>query len=367
MDDYEKARQINRSFDDYLIELLDFETMLGESVTPTNKMRTLKRGLHSELIKAILVHEGMEYDDFVSKASRIDQALPKSKKEKDSKEEKDRDSRGGRDGRDGKDGKDTRNTRTGNRPRRFDRNQRSSTSTSSSTTKPNIAELKPEIGYDEVREFGLFCHCKEKGHMRKDCPKLKKTGPQVNSVTININSSHPPQSHRDHHRLRTINKIRQGYTIKDARSYNARSYNARSYKDAILGRKPVPKLEAPSWSIKQDHQTIANSTSNSINTYRSSNLYQNWQNLSLPISPSTTPVLATLLILEPRTTSSLPLSPMSTNIKYRKLAEPIPIQQAVIGSKPKCNSIAKVNFTFGRSGQRSSVCISFTLPTTTLL
>jgi hypothetical protein len=46
--------------------------MLSENITATNKMRALKRELHSELAKAMLVHEEIEYDDFIAKASRID-------------------------------------------------------------------------------------------------------------------------------------------------------------------------------------------------------------------------------------------------------------------------------------------------------
>jgi hypothetical protein len=72
MDDYEKIRQDNHSFDDYLIELLDFEVIFDENITLINKIYTLKYGLYSELIKVILIHKGMEYDDFVSKISRID-------------------------------------------------------------------------------------------------------------------------------------------------------------------------------------------------------------------------------------------------------------------------------------------------------
>jgi hypothetical protein len=90
--------------------------------------------------------------------------------------------------------------------------------------------------------------------MRKDCSKLKKTtNPQANSIVININPSHLPQIHREHHRLPIVNKIRQGYATK----------NARSYRDAALGRIPAPKLEALSWSVnhkkdRRDHQNISN-------------------------------------------------------------------------------------------------------------
>jgi hypothetical protein len=35
-------------------------------------MRALKCRLYSELAKAILVHEEIEYDDFITKISRID-------------------------------------------------------------------------------------------------------------------------------------------------------------------------------------------------------------------------------------------------------------------------------------------------------
>jgi len=44
--------------------------MLGD-VKKREKMRVLKRGLHDDLKKAMLVHEGLDYDEFVSKASRI--------------------------------------------------------------------------------------------------------------------------------------------------------------------------------------------------------------------------------------------------------------------------------------------------------
>jgi hypothetical protein len=139
--------------------------MLSENITATNKMRALKRRLYSELAKAMLVHEEMKYDDFIAKASRINQALPKNKKEKEGKDEKDA-GRDRRDRKNRKDRKDDKDTRSGNR-RYFEK----STST---TTKPRITELKLEITYDEVRKLSLYRYYKEKRYMRKDCPKLKK-------------------------------------------------------------------------------------------------------------------------------------------------------------------------------------------------
>jgi hypothetical protein len=76
-------------------------------------MRALKHRLYSELAKAMLVHEGIEYDDFIAKTSRIDQALPKNKKEKEGKDEKNTE-RDGRDRKNRKDEKDSKDTRSGN-------------------------------------------------------------------------------------------------------------------------------------------------------------------------------------------------------------------------------------------------------------
>ena len=45
-------------------------------------MRVLKHGLNDDLRKAVLMHEGIEHDEFVVKALRIDQAWMKDRKNK---------------------------------------------------------------------------------------------------------------------------------------------------------------------------------------------------------------------------------------------------------------------------------------------
>src|SRR3982074_99853 len=89
LNQYENTKQEKRTFDDYLTELKDLESMLGEdAVSPTRRMRTLRNGMRPGLRPSMLAYEGSDYDEYVKTASRIDQALSEEADKADKKESK---------------------------------------------------------------------------------------------------------------------------------------------------------------------------------------------------------------------------------------------------------------------------------------
>src|SRR5437667_1223563 len=321
LDQYESTKQGDRAFDDYHTELCDFEAMLGD-VKKREKMRVLKRGLHDDLKKAMLVHEGLDYDEFVSKASRIDQVLIKNRKKdktqpttvsKEPKEGTWRDQQSNQ---------------------RFRRS--SSSYQHSARPKESVKELKPEISRQEADRLGLCRHCKESGHFRRECPRLHSRKPAMNAISV-MPSSHPDQAKQDQPQIPTVNKVRQGYAVKDARTY----------REALVGKPANPRLEAPSWSVSASN--IPNQTG-----------HHDQPRLEEPF-------VANVLINNVKARRLIDTGASGdfvsshfayvNRVKHRKLGSSIPIQQAVKESKPKCNAIANVSLQFGDWRKNASMYV----------
>ena len=173
--------------------------------------------------------------------------------------------------------------------------------------------------------------------MRKDCPKLlkKKRQLQANSIDIDAEENSAlltPQINQVRPQIPTVNKVRQGYAAKDARTY----------KDALLGKKTTPKLEAPSWSINKDKIPIQ--TGDAMNVNNGLPPLEETFIANLPING----VKARCLIDSGASGDFLSSHFAYVNrVKHRKLEESIPLKQAVKGSKPKCNAIAEFNIKLG--------------------
>ena len=219
-DEYEAVKQgDNRLFTDYLTELRDYEDMLGD-VTPRDKYRVLKKGINDDLRKNMVVFEGIPYDEFVDHATHIDPALMKKRQEREAKEKKSNSATVSQ----GNKASTSRHAPPDSNRRRF-----RPTSSSKPARKPAVKELRPEITRAECDRRGLCRHCKEAGHLRRDCPELRRVQPSAHALDLHDAFEQVP--------LRpTVNKVRQGYAVKDTRSY----------RDAALGK---PRLEAPSWSV----------------------------------------------------------------------------------------------------------------------
>ena len=126
------------------------------------------------------------------------------------------------------------------------------TKRSAPARKPAVKELRPETSRQEADRLGLCRHCKEAGHFRRDCPKLQQSRQQPASNAISLISSEMMRIAFHQIRLSTVNKVRQGYVVKDTRSY----------RDAVLEK---PKLEA-----SVDKRKIAMSTGHHQNLSRAS-------------------------------------------------------------------------------------------------
>jgi Retrotransposon gag protein/Retroviral aspartyl protease/Zinc knuckle len=333
-DEYDAVRQGNdRLFTDYLTELHDYEDMLGD-VTLRDKYRVLKRGINDDLRKSMVVFEGVPYDDFVDHATRIDPALFKKRQEKEPKEKKSASSSSTVSHGNKATTSQSTSSSTDNR-RRF--RPTSASKRSSPARKPVIKELRPEISRAECDKRGLCRHCKKPGHIRRDCSELQKAQqaqqPLANAVTIALAYDTFGQAP-----VPTVNKVHRGYAVKDTRSY----------RDAALGK---PKLEAPSWSVDKrklgessEVKNISNGTGDPAPSEE-------------PLPRLEEPLIARIRIngVEARCLVDTGASgdfvssqfTYVNRLKHRKLKEPVPIQQAVKGSKPKCNAIATATLHIG--------------------
>ena len=334
-DEYEAVVQgDDRSFNDYLTELRDYEAMLND-VSIRDKFRILKKGINDDLRTAMIIFEGMEYDDFVQVAVRVDPALMKKRKEKQRKKSTasvststvSKDS-----------GQST--SQSSPQSRRF-RPSKLNSRHSPPSRKPVVKDLRPEITRQEADRLGLCRHCKESGHMRRNCPKLQTSRQLPASNAISIRSSDATQTGHDQAPLPTVNRIRQGYAVKDARTY----------RDAALGRPSMPKLEAPSWSVDATKLPIETKDDSAAST--------------LPRLEE--PFIARIRInnVEARCLIDTGASgdfvsshfTYTNRLKHRKLASAIPIQQAVKGSKPKCNAVANATIHFGDWSRKVSMYV----------
>ena len=335
-DEYEAIVQgDDRSFSDYLTELQDYEAMLDD-VSLRDKYRILKKGLNDDLKAAMIIFEGAKYKDFVEVATRVDPALMKKRRERQRK-------------------KSTAPTSTStvNKDSKQSPSQSSSQSrrykpskSSSPSKKPAVKELKPEVTRQEADRLGLCRHCKEPGHIRRNCPKLQTARQQPASNAISILTPPDSQSGFDQARIPTVNKVRQGYAVKDTRTY----------RDAALGK---PRLEAPSWSIDKSQLSIATKGSSSASTSAAST------ESALPRLEE--PFVARIWInnAEARCLIDTGASgdfvsshfTYTNHLKHRKLDSAIPIQQAVKGSKPKCNAVATATIHFGDWTRKTSMYV----------
>jgi hypothetical protein len=197
--------------------------------------------------------------------------------------------------------------------------------------------LKPEISRQEADCRGLCRHRKEYGRLRRDCPKLWQQ-PTANAMSLipDLRAAFeqvPLPSGQI--RLPTVNKLRQGYAVKDA----------------TLDK---PKLQTP-----VDKEKIAIATGEQHDSTHSSTLS------SLPKLEE--PVVAQIRInnvearclIDTKASGDFISSHVTfvNHLKHRKLDSAIPIQQAVKGSKPKCNAVATFTPKFGDLNKKTSMYV----------
>jgi len=199
----------------------------------------------------MVVLEGIAYDEFVAHATRIDPALMK-KEEREAKQKKKTTTSASTSSTVSKDSKSsTTQSTTQSASYRF--RLTSFSKPSSPARKPALKELKPEVSRQEADRRGLCRNCNERD-VRHDCPKFQQSRQQPATNAISIIPPETTLSRFDQVRLRTANKVRQEYAVKETGSY----------RDAALGQ---PKLEAPSWSVDTkiaisapDHQDLSHSS-----------------------------------------------------------------------------------------------------------
>jgi hypothetical protein len=330
-------------FTDYLTELRDYEDMLGD-VAPRDKYRVLKRGINEDLKKNMVVFEGVPYDDFVDHATRIDPALFRKRQEIG----KDKKSSSTVSHTTSKAGTLSQSAPSSNDNRRRFR-PTSVSKRSSPARKPVIKELRLEISRAECDKRGLCRFCKKPGHVRRDCTELQKVlqaqQPSANAIHVpNI----PMHDAFDQLPIPTVNKVR-GYAVKDTRSY----------RDATLGK---PKLVAPSWSIdrkklgeaKKDISNVSNGTETPAPGDDSLPRLEEPLIVRIHINN-----VEARCLIDTGASGDFVSSQFTfvNRLKHRKLKEPIPIQQAVKGSKPKCNAIATPTLRIGDWNKKTSMYV----------
>ena len=338
----------DRLFGDYWTELKDYESMLGD-VSEREKYTTMRDGLNEDLRRQMLVFTGVPMEEFAAHASRIDPQLLKARKDrkaKDSKKSAATDSASTSASTVSKSGRSNTSQSSGARYRPTSGDRRSAPA-----RKPAVKELKPEISRQEADRLGLCRHCKEPGHVRRNCPKLAKGSgtstssayPASNAITLVPRNVMKDAFYQL--RLPTVNKVRQGYAVKDARTY----------KEAAMGKSPSPALEAPSWSIEKkvlpistgdhrDHQTLATSLPRLEEPFIARISINNVPARCLIDTGASGDFVSTHFTFVNR-------------LKHRKLDAAIPIQQAVKGSKPKCNAVASTTIQFGDWSKKTSMYV----------
>jgi hypothetical protein len=296
--------------------------MLGD-ISDRDKHHRMREGMKKDLKKAMLVFPGVSYDQFAPTAARIDPPLMKTRKERQAK-----------------DGKKTSTSDStfsvvgkgkGSKPQQSSGAQYCPTSGSKCSVFA-FKELKPEVSRQEVDRLSL----KEVGHFRRDCPKLQQSA----SNTISFMAPLDLGDCYDQIPFPTINKVRQGYAVKDTRSY----------RDAALGK---PKLEAPAWSV--DKEKIATQAEDQDSSHSS----------TLPRLEESFITRIRINNVEARCLIDIGASgdfisshfTFLNRLKHHKLNAAIPIQQAVRGSKRKCIAIATATIQFGDWKKRTSLYV----------
>jgi hypothetical protein len=324
----------DRLFSDYWTELKDYEAMLGD-VGDRDKYHRMREGMNEDLKEAMLVFTGVSYDQFAATAARIDPSLMKARKERQVKEGKKASASNSTPSVVGKGKASKPQQSSGARYRRTSGSKRSVPARKSA-----VKELKPEISRQEADRLGLCRHCKEAGHFRRDCPKLQQSRQQPASNAISFTTPLDLRESYDQIPFPTVNKVRQGYAVKDTRSC----------RDAALGK---PKLEAPSWSV--DKKKVATQAEDQGSSHSS----------TLPIleEPFITRIrinnVEARCLIDTGASGDFISSHITfvNRLKHHKLNTAIPIQQAVKGSKLKCNATATATIQFGDWKKKTSLYV----------
>lgn len=159
----------DRLFNNNWTELKDYEAILRD-ISDRDKYLSMRESMNSILKKTMLIFTDIPYEQFAATAARINPSLIKTRKEKQVKEDKKTSTSDSTSCAVSKSKSNTSQQSSGARYR-----PTSGSKHLSSTTKPTVKELNPEISRQEADRLHFCRHCKEAGHLRRNCPKLQSS------------------------------------------------------------------------------------------------------------------------------------------------------------------------------------------------
>jgi hypothetical protein len=211
--------------------------------------------------------------------------------------------------------------------RSFGKKGGSQTAGGSSGGSPNAGKSgkggkKPQMSKKGMREKGVCFNCHEQGQVDRDCPHPRKDGQKSDSK---LNTA--PES----------NSIRiQAPDGKGKRNLYHQKRDSRSYSNVVSGQSPHPSPNIPAIGLKEP---ATSSTSESS------------------AKPKPKPMFAKLSINGVTAKSLIDTGSSDdfigthfatiNRLSVRNRETPVPIQQAIKGSKPKTNATTKGGIKFG--------------------
>ena len=277
---------------EFIVERERLENTLGAALSAELKETSFRSNLDKDLIKELVAFRDLPYEAFKRKAESTDQEMREQKLGPYSVKAANQDGSAS--------GKGTSRNNSG---KSAAKSSSTANDQKSSKQKPKTGAKPEEPSRNQMRKEGLCFTCKQEGHIAKDCPQKPK---DIENNSIQICSTH------------TENKT--------ARIKQSAKADGRSYRDVVSNK---PKVTVPTAAIHDE--TNSKPKPPPLVT-------------TIPING----IPAKTLIDTGSSDDFVGTHFLTTNrVSVQRHEMPLPIQQAVRGSKPKSNATAQVNIQFG--------------------